>query len=572
MAAEVKLSSVVFNDPVLDDFRNFVYLVWQHLNLPEPTLIQYDLCRFLQHGPRRRIIEAFRGVGKSWLTAAYVLWRLLRNPNERILVVSASKDRADSFSVFVKRLINEMPILHHLKPRPGQRDSNIAFDVGPSSPHQAPSVRSVGITGQLTGGRATIIIADDVEVPKNSLTHAMREKLSEAVKEFDAVLTPDGEIIYLGTPQTEMSLYNSLPGRGYSMQVWPARYPSLKQAEWYGDRLAPIIRDALDGDPTLGAPVIGGRGRSTDPSRFSDGDLLERELSYGRSGFAMQFMLDTSNSDADKYPLKLSDLIILPCHPSMGPVKIAWGSGPEQRIDHLPNVGLTGDRLYRPMFVSRDNFMDYQGVVMAIDPSGRGGDELAYAIVAMLMGNLYVLDVNGLKGGYEDTNLEFLARRAKQYGVKHIIVESNFGDGMFTKLLTPFLVRIHPVTTEEVRHSIQKEKRIVDTLEPLLNQHRVVFDESLVERDFENTNGYPDDKAQVYQLLYQLTRITRERGALAKDDRLDALAMACAYWVETMDKDTRANLDEHRAALLDAELAKFHEQVLGASPGGLSWA
>jgi len=563
--------AAVVKDPVLEDFRNMVFLVWAHLDLPTPTPTQFDISAYLQHGPRRRVIEAFRGVGKSWLTAAYVLWRLLRNPNERILVVSASKDRADAFSIFVKRLISEMPMLAHLKPRPGQRDSNIAFDVGPSAAHQAPSVRSVGITGQLTGGRATIIIADDVEVPKNSLTHAMREKLAEAVKEFDAVITPEGEIIYLGTPQTEMSLYNALPARGYDIRVWPARYPAPKLVEWYGARLAPALIEALKADPTLAAPAIGGRGRSTDPSRFTDRDLLERELSYGRSGFAMQFMLDTSGSDADRYPLKLSDLIIFPCHLTMAPVRIAWGSGPDQLIQHLPNVGLTGDRLHRALFVSRDDFKDYQGVVMAIDPSGRGSDELAYAIVAMQLGVLYVLDVAGLRGGYNDDNLEFLARRAKMYGVKQVLVESNFGDGMFTKLLTPFLTRIHPVSTEEVRHSTQKEKRIVDTLEPLLNQHRVVFDEGLVQRDFENTNGYPDDKAQVYQVLYQLTRITKERGALAKDDRLDALAMACAYWVETMDKDTQVALDEHRAELLDQELARFHDQVLGGSPASSSW-
>ena len=550
-------------DPVRGDFRNFVFLVWQHLNLPLPTNIQFDISKYLQHGPRRRVIEAFRGIGKSWLTAAYVLWRLYINPEERILVVSASKDRADAFSVFLKRLIDEMPLLNHLRPRPGQRDSNIAFDVGPSSAHQAPSVRSVGITGQLTGGRATIIIADDVEVPKNSLTQAMRDKLAELVKEFDAVLVPGGEIIYLGTPQTEMSLYNALPNRGYEIRVWPARYPTPEQRTRYGARLAPIIGRLLDQDPTI-------VGRSTDPVRFSDRDLMEREFSYGRSGFAMQFMLDTAASDTDRYPLKLSDLVIMSLNAELAPVRVAWGSGPEQVVSDLPNVGLTGDRLHRAMFLSKE-FADFQGCVMAIDPAGRGGDELAYAIVAMLNGVLYVLDVGGMKGGYADDNLEELARLAKRYKVKEIIVESNFGDGMFLKLLTPFLVRIHPVTTSEVRHNTQKEARIIDTLEPVMNQHRLVIDEALVRKDYENYNDHPADHAHKYQLLFQLTRITRERQALAHDDRLDALAIAVAYWVEQMDKDVQKSIEEHKANLLDIELAKFAEQVLGGSQTSTNW-
>jgi hypothetical protein len=556
------------NALLIADFRNFLYLVWQHLGLPEPTLLQYDIAWYLQHGPRRRIIEAFRGCGKSWITAAFVLWKLYCNPNERILVVSASKDRADAFSVFVKRLIEEMPLLHHLKPRPGQRDSNLAFDVGPSDAHQAPSVRSVGITGQLTGGRATLIVADDVEIPKNSLTHLMRARLAELVKEFDAVLSPGGDIVYLGTPQCEMSLYNVLPPRGYDMRIWPARYPSREKAERYGIRLAPMIRERLT---EIEAMIpMGDRGAPTDPQRFTDLDLLEREGSYGRSGFAMQFMLDTSVSDENRYPLKLSDLIIMGLDLKQGPVSVVYGSSTQQIINDLPNVGLQGDRLHRPMAVSPE-FKEYQGIVMAVDPSGRGGDELSYAIVALLNGWLYVLTVKGLVGGYKDENLQKLADEAKKYGVRHIIVEENFGDGMFTKLLTPFLTRTYPCTTEEVKHSIQKERRIIDTLEPLLNQHRVVIDEKLIREDAENYNGHPDDHERDYQLFYQMTRVTKERGALAHDDRLDVLAMACKYWVDVMDKDTQKADAEHRAALLEAELRDFHQHVVGMSPAQETW-
>ena len=48
-------------------------------------------------------------------------------------------------------------------------------------------------------------------------------------------------------------------------------------------------------------------GQPTDTLRFSDFDLLEREASYGGSGFALQFMLDTRLSDAQRYPLKVDE-------------------------------------------------------------------------------------------------------------------------------------------------------------------------------------------------------------------------------------------------------------------------
>ena len=47
----------------LKDFRNFLYMAWEHLGLPDPTPIQYDIAEFIQKGPKRRVIQAFRGVG-----------------------------------------------------------------------------------------------------------------------------------------------------------------------------------------------------------------------------------------------------------------------------------------------------------------------------------------------------------------------------------------------------------------------------------------------------------------------------------------------------------------------------
>jgi hypothetical protein len=532
----------------LKDFRNFTYLVWSHLGLPEPTPIQYDIAHYLQTSPKRSIIEAFRGVGKSYITAAYVVHQLLLNPELKFMVVSASKARADDFSTFTQRIIVELPICQHLVARDGQRWSKIAFDVAPAKASGSPSVKSVGVTGQLTGSRADIIIADDVEVPNNSMTHMMREKLYETVKEFDAVLKPDGKIIYLGTPQNEMSLYNVLLSRGYDMRVWTARYPTLERAEKaYGGRLAPLLYDSLQKkEKSL-------YGLPTDPKRFDDEDLLERELSYGRSGFALQFMLDTSLSDGNKYPLKLSDLIIYSCDKDTAPEKVVYGIM-KPMLD-IPNVGLAGDKFYAPEdTIGR---LDYQGSVLAIDPSGRGSDETAYAVVKMLNGYLYVTDAGGVAGGYSESTLQHLTDLAKINKVNMVLVESNFGDGMFTELLKPYLLKTYPCTLEEVRHSKQKENRIIDTLEPVMNQHRLVIDPKVIQKDYDSVQSMPPDVGIKYMLTYQMTRITKVRGALAHDDRLDVLAMAVQYWVDQMAADADTEIRSRKEELLELELDKF---------------
>ena len=544
--------------PIQEDFRKFVYHIWKELNLPDPTPVQYDIASYLQHAERRSVIEAFRGVGKSWLTSAFVCWLLLNNPQLKILVVSASKERADAFSSFVKRLINDIDILNHLAATDNQRDSMVAFDVAPSLPDHSPSVKSVGITGQITGSRADVLIADDVEVPNNSATQMMRDKLSEAVKEFDAILKPGGRIIYLGTPQTEMSLYNQLPERGYDVRIWTSRYPELAQVVKYQGRLAPMITRDLERDSSLvGKPV--------DPKRFDDKDLMERAASYGRAGFALQFMLDTALSDGDRYPLKVADLIVMNLNPTMGHLKIAWAASPELVINDLPNVALTGDKYYRPMWMA-DDMSDFTGCVMSIDPSGRGNDETGYAVIKALGGMLFLVDAGGILGGYSDETLESLAHIAKKHQVKQIIVEANFGDGMYTQLLKPFLGRIYPCTVEEVKHSSNKEARIIDTLEPVISTHRLVVDERLIKKDYETA------KELKYSLFYQLTRITRERGAITNDDRLDALAIAVAYWSESMARDTGKAAKSILDAALDKELKRFMHGILGKPKAdGTNW-
>jgi len=539
-------------DNRLKNFKNFLYLCWKFLNLPNPTPIQYDIADYLQSKERRLVIEAFRGVGKSWITSAFVCHQLLLNPQRNILVVSASKNRADDFSTFTQRLINEMPILQHLIPRDDQRHSKISFDVAPAIASHAPSVKSMGITGQLTGSRADLIIADDVESANNSQTQLMRDRLSETVKEFDAIIKPDvGRIIFLGTPQTEMSLYNTLEERGYKTKIWTALYPTKEQTIGYGSKLSTIISNITDKE-----------GKPTDPERFDDIDLLERLSSYGRSGFNLQFMLDTTMSDANRYPLKLNDLIVASgCTTwKKAPAQIQWASGTQQLkgIDpEIPNVGLKGDYYVAPLHISEE-YTDFEGVAMSIDPAGRGEDKTAYAVLKMLHGVLYLTDIGALDGGYSDATLEELSAIAKRNKVNNVVIESNFGDGMATALLKPVMARIHPCQIEEVRHNIQKEKRIIDTLEPIMNTHRLVVDELTIKEDFKLEPNH--------QLFRQLTRITRDKGALRHDDQIDALAIAANYWVERMDRDQTLSYKQHKDELINKELERFMEHTVGRQP------
>lgn len=517
-----------------NDFRVFLFIVWKMVSLPHPTDVQYSIAYTLQHPPADRvIIQGFRGVAKSFITCAFVVWSLWKNPQLKIMIVSASKDRADANAVFIKKIIQSIQFLSVLLPNQTQRDTQNLFDVGPAVPDISPSVKSVGVTGQITGSRADILIADDVEVPNNSGTQMQREKLGESVREFDAILKPGGRIIYLGTPQNELSLYNELQKRGYVTRIWPLLYPENKtDREFYGERLAKVVADRYDADPVEWA------GKSTEPSRFDSMEVEKRRLSYGKAGFALQFQLNTNLSDMQKYPLKVSDWIVADLDPEVASVKWDWATGEHQRLKVLPCVGLKGDIYFEALCRSQET-LSYTGTVMAIDPSGRGKDETAYAIVKFLNGYLFLFEVGGFTDGYTDATLQQLANKAKFFGANDIVIEANYGDGMFTKLITPVINKTHPCRIEEVKNFMNKEQRIIDTLEPVMMRHKLIVETSVIQDDFK---VYERDPAR--SLVYQLTRISREKGALAHDDRLDALTMAVAFWLEVLDRDDQQELDD----------------------------
>ena len=403
------------------DFKIFLQALWGQLDLPSPTRAQYAIADYLQHGPKRLQISAFRGVGKSWITGAFVLWTLFNNAEKKIMIISASKERADNMSIFLQKLIIETPWLQHLQPNDeGGRWSRISFDVK-CSPHQAPSVKSVGITGQLTGSRADLMILDDIEVPGNSMTELMREKLLQLCTEAESILTPkeDSRIMYLGTPQTVFTVYKKLAERSYKPFVWPARMP--KNITQYANTLAPqLLEDIEQGAESWSV---------TDPDRFDEDDLIDREASMGRSNFMLQFMLDTSLSDAEKFPLKAADLIVTSVNPKEAPEHIVWCSDPSNVIKDLPTVGLPGDYFYSPMSIGGD-WDSYTETICSIDPSGRGTDETAAAYISQRHGFLYLHGMRAYRDGYSDNTILDILKGCKKFGVTKLLIEPNFGDGI----------------------------------------------------------------------------------------------------------------------------------------------
>ena len=534
-----------------EDFKLFLQALWHQLALPSPTRAQYAIADYIQHGPKRLQIQAFRGVGKSWITGAFVLWTLFNDPERKIMIISASKERADNMSIFLQKLIIETPWLKHLQPKADDsRWSRISFDVN-CSPHQAPSVKSVGITGQLTGSRADLMILDDIEVPGNSMTELMREKLLQLCTEAESILTPksDSRIMYLGTPQTTFTVYRKLAERSYRPFVWPSRYPRKDKLSKYEGLLAPQIQEDLDN----GAEEWD----VTDPDRFNNDDLLEREASMGRSNYMLQFQLDTSLSDAEKFPLKMSDLVVTSVNPVEAPDNCIWCSDPSNVIKDLPTVGLPGDYFYSPMQLQGE-WGPYTETICSVDPSGRGTDETTAAYISQRNGFLYLHEVRAYRDGYSDSTLLDILSGCKKYNATTLLIESNFGDGIVAELFKKHIQQTkQAIFIEETRANVRKEDRIIDSLEPVLNQHKLIVNRSVIEWDYKSNPEEAPELRLMYMLFYQMSRMCREKGAVKHDDRLDCLAQGVKYYTDALSISAQEAIKDRKRQEWNSMLEDF---------------
>ncbi len=541
------------NDKTLlvNNIKEFVKYVFWYLNLPCPTKDQLYIAVYIKNGVRDKepsMLEAQRGLGKSLITEIVVMWLLRRNRDEKIVVVSATAGRSESFVNFCVALIDRIPLLNSLKPQGRDRQSTKKLDVGGRTPDDSPSIAAFGVFSAKTGSRASILIYDDVEIPENSDTAQKREKILAGVRDT-ANLGISGVFTEtcICTPQSSESVYDTLKNEdGFRRTIIPAEYPD--DISVYEGDLAKHITARIKRNPSV-------VGLNTDP-RQNLAHLAKQKMK-GKARYKLHYMLDTTMSDAERYPLKLADLIVMDVDNEEAPTRIEYGSEKKLTLYDIKHKGFRGDYLFQPRFINEQR-EPYTGKVMHVDPAGRGTDETSYSVSGVLAGKIFLLDFGGVKGGYEEETLRQLADIAISLNVNEIVVESNFGDGAFTELLKPVVSEMSKakdgksILISEIRSTQQKEKRIVEALEPVMMQHRLVVSKRALIKD--------QDKKSDYSFTYQMTHVTEARGSLKHDDIIDVVAMNVAYWVKNLAQNQKDQVKYYEEERIKKSLEKFMEK------------
>ncbi len=530
------------------------------------TDVQRDIGDWIENGPQYRMVQAQRGQAKTTITSAYAVWRMIHDPTTRVVIISAGEDMAAEIANWIIQIINNMPELACLRPdrTQGDRASVTAYDIHYSlkGPEKSPSVACVGITSTVQGKRADILIADDIESAKNTQSAVQRERIVHLSKDFTSICAK-GDIIYLGTPQNTDSLYSGLPSRGVAIRIWPGRYPTAEQLPEYEGFIAPYILERIKADPSLqtGGGPLGLSGQPLDPVIVDETQLCKKEIDQGTAYFNLQYMLNTSLTDRDRYPLKIANIRFMSFDrdAKRAPMVLGFVRSPEQIISSPVDFPIK-DKFYRVK--ESEQYASMPTYMMYVDPAGGGqnADETAYAVTGFLAGRIFVVDVGGVAGGYSEESTDKIVAVAKQWNIKFMHIESNFGNGALAATIRPKLKKALPACgIEDVWESGQKELRIIDIIEPILNAGKLVVAEELIMDDWERCKHYPMDKRFTYSLFFQLARITRDKGALFHEDRLDALAGAIRPWAESVSADDEKAVQ----AAKQAEYRKMMSNPLG---------
>ena len=236
------------------NLNQFVW-IWNKSQGQDTPRHHHRICHFLadnwQSGENSLLLMAFRNSGKSTLVGLFCAWALYRQSSLRILVMAADFELAKKMVRNIKRIIEKHPLTQFLRPTQKDQWASDRFVVCRSKEWRDPSVLGRGLSANITGCRADLIVCDDVEVPKTCDTAHKRKDLRQKLSELEFVLVPGGLQIYVGTPHTAETIYDNKDGflRGFKSFVlpvlndqgqsaWPERF-SIEKIEQIRRRSGP---------------------------------------------------------------------------------------------------------------------------------------------------------------------------------------------------------------------------------------------------------------------------------------------------------------------------------------------
>lgn len=559
MANPKKKPQKSMEEMLKSDFRIFMSLLWKEMGLPKPTNMQLLFADVLQKSNHRLLcMLGYRGFAKTYISCAYLMWMLYREPTLKIAIWAANQENAGDSTQLMLNWIKNVKWLHHLHPGPEQDQSKLSFDVAGKTIIRGSSVSAYGITGTVTGTRADILLVDDPETSSNGDTAKKRIQIDRAMNEASLVVTQASEekntrVIVLGTVHFDDSLYTRLIGKGYKMYLFPMAVPSVETQKMCWDYYLPPVKKLIEAN-AVDYPL----------DRFGV-DEIELRKGIGMLNYERQCLVNPFRTSLSEKPFDLRKAIIFQADREKLPTRF-YHVQDDQYIDNdamgFSSASLV-DKLYRP-HRWEETMRPYERKIMWVDPAGsdssstRKHDETAFGVLGVAGGYAVLFHIEGLLGGSKEENLLRILEVARFHKVDEIVVEDNFGQGMFAQLLRARQMReygrfqtpgqatdIIPISTR--RSTKSKGRKMVGAIDPVLNSGRLIITHDCLTIDYESANIHLNEMKMCYRLTYQLSYGNEAGNKLEVDDRLETLACMleeCKAWLTDHPEDKADSWDD----------------------------
>jgi len=453
------------------DFRTFLQ-VWNDVllyGMPDHHLRIADWLQFAwENGDKRLLLMAFRSAGKSTIVGIFCAWLLYHNPDLIILVLDADYTQATKMVSNVKRIIEKHPLTQDLKQQRADQWASDRFTIKRYITLRDPSMLAKGITSNITGSRADVIICDDVEVPNTCDTPDKREELRNRLAEMEFVLVPDGTQLYVGTPHHYNTIYADVP------------------REELGEE-----QEFLQGFKRLKLPILNEKGESAWIERYSDAEIKRMKNASGPNRFASQMMLEPRN--------------------------IAEGRL-NPRLLKTYDLALDYTKELKTLFLGETKLVCASAFWDPAFGSAKGDHSVLAIVYSDEEGHYYLQHVEYIKPNAtreEDEATQqcaIVAQIAKTHYLPSLTVETN-GIGKFLpNMLRNALAKAHtPCAVNELHQSRNKDERILEAYDAALAAQRLYVHKSVLKTPF-------------------ITEMQewRPKSTKGHDDGLDAVAGALA--------------------------------------------
>lgn len=244
--AMARVDGAAFNEFVLRDEETAEPIK----NAPVHLLMHRTIDR-----NRKCVLWAHIEVGKtSAVSIGRVLFELARNPNLRVLIVSATVGFAKKIVGSIAQYIEHSQELHELFPNlvKGKLWTQTELTVERKGTLKDPSVRAVGVgTKGVTGARCDLLILDDVLSQDNTRTPEQRDAIWKWLRRtLLSRLTAQARVICVGTAWTQGDIYHRLVKQKWAsrkfpvvgpdgLPTWPERW-SLARIKAKEEELGPV--------------------------------------------------------------------------------------------------------------------------------------------------------------------------------------------------------------------------------------------------------------------------------------------------------------------------------------------